>query len=99
MMLFLKNIFTTLLRIHPSFFTYFSFSNILNPWTIKSPILKFGGGWIHQISVKFTEFVNKFIHGDGDLFDSEADLNHYREAFEATQEPESMIWGRYERVV
>jgi hypothetical protein len=35
--------------------------------------------------------MGKFIHGDGDLFDSEADLNHYREAFEATQEPESMI--------
>jgi hypothetical protein len=31
--------------------------------------------------------MGKFIHGDGDLFDSEADLNHYREVFEATQEP------------
>jgi hypothetical protein len=49
-MSFLKNIFTDLLRIHSSFFTYFFiFSNILNPWTVKSPILKFGG-------TKFVEF-------------------------------------------
>jgi hypothetical protein len=73
----LKNIFTSLLRIHSSFFTYFFtyFSNISNPWTTKSSILKFG--WTEAIEfwriwVKFTDFVNP--HGDSP--DVESVLSH-----------------------
>jgi hypothetical protein len=57
-MSFLKNIFTNLLRIHSSFFTYFLFFKYFESVNSKSSILKFGGNRIRQILVKFTEFVN-----------------------------------------
>jgi hypothetical protein len=57
-MSFLKNIFTSLLRIYSRFFTYFLFFKYFK--SINSTITNFKIQWdrIRQISVKFTEFVN-----------------------------------------
>ncbi len=55
---FYKNSSPVTLEFDLVFYIFFYFSNILNLWTVKSSILKFGGDRIRRISVKFTEFVN-----------------------------------------
>jgi hypothetical protein len=57
-MSFLKNIFTSLLKIHSSFLHIFYFFKYFESVNSESTILKFGGDRIRRISVKFAEFVN-----------------------------------------
>jgi preprotein translocase subunit Sec63 len=73
MMSFLKNIVTSLLWIHSSFLHIFYFSKYFKSVNSKSPILKFDGDRICQITVKFAKFVNTGdvvhpVYGLVDLF-------------------------------